>query len=207
MEMFDLRAMIAILHYMENLFAHYDSDVNDILDTDELWKAFPLLKPLIRKLGNGYADYDAIQRAIFSYLLVFAEPPQVSIMGGAKLLAWSVAHHGWRERADRLDVLNVIASVNVFGRQEKNRRLEAYHVSKAQTLRTSILSGDSQVMVELAIHAQCLPEAAPLLVEVLRLNIDRVAPPWDRIDPKLFVERIKGLIRGDSRFDQLCLPF
>ncbi|HVK61640.1 MAG TPA: hypothetical protein VM432_08825 [Bdellovibrionales bacterium] len=202
----ELRAMIPILHYAENLFSRHDTNSNDLLDDDELWRAFPILQPFIKKMGNGKADGERIQKAIFSWILKFGEPPTTDFIGSGKLLAWSIVQGAFKISANRADILKVMASFVTNARQARLASIAAFHKSEAEGLYDLLSRGDRETARKVTSLFQCQEPGIPVVRELLKANASKVAPK-DPIAPEEFTRRVQKILWSDDRLEMYCLPF
>lgn len=203
----EMRVMLPVLHYTESLFATHDKNLNDKLDEHELWAAFPIIRPFIEKMANGKASDIEIQKAIYSYLITFGEPPKPGIIDTGKLIAWRFLHGFFKDEADRLDVINVIGSFGIAARRDRVSKIEAYLKKTRSTLRTSILARDAKTQKEMTELLQCLEPAYPLVGELLRSKIDVLAPGGKTLEAEQFLAHVKPRLEADAKLEQLCLPF
>lgn len=203
----DLRSMSPILHYAENLIVTWDKEVVDgTLSSTELWAAYPVLSLFIGKVAGVEEDW--IKRAVFSWLLVFGEPPEKGRAGTAKLLAWSAARHAWSESADRLGVVNVMSGFVIAGRRARQAQVDEFYTANRATLHARLTKGDEALTVRLAELFQCQPSAVPILTEVMKSRIDDLVPRSAApVDPAPFTRALKGLIRDEPRLERVCQPW
>jgi hypothetical protein len=190
------------------VFSRFDVNSNEVLDTPELWRAFPLVQPVVLQCSNGLAVTEDLQKAIFSWLIVFGEPPKVDLVGGAKILAWSLARHVVNEQADRLDLLKVMGAIGTASREARVKKIgEFWNTKSREQLRAEIVARESGTVSELTALFQCLPTAADTLGADLKHNIDYLFPRGKSVAVESFITGVKSVIAVDPRLNNLCLPF
>jgi hypothetical protein len=206
-----MRAIVPIIHYAESIFATRDFDRTGVLESKELWAAYPVIQPFIKKIGGEAASSEILQRAIFSYLVVFGEPPTADWIGGGQLLAWSVARYMVNEQADRLDVMKVMAGFGIAGRRDRRQKVTDFYkaeiASRPDEYRRRLSSGDPQTVRKLAEQFQCLGE--PLVQSAFRQRVkergDGLVPA--KKDADEFIHRVRAMINSDRRLEFGCLSF
>jgi hypothetical protein len=197
----ELRSMIPIMHYAESIFARHDKDRDDILDDDELDGAFPIMAPFIKKMGNGKADGPKMQKAIYSYLLKYGEPPEPNLMDGGKLL-WQ-RFFGGKKSADRLKVLGVMASFGKASKQARLRDIEKFLKNNKGDVRSVLQKRRADK--KLAELFQCHDDASEMVGETFARLASYVTADGEGIGP--FVARGQLAIASDKRLQMKCLPF
>ena len=202
----EFRAMVPILQYTESLFARHDVDHSGVLENNEIWNAFPILQPFIRKMANGKADDPEMQKAIFSYLLKFGEPPAPTLIDTGKLLAWRLIHGWFKDSASRLDVLKVMGSFAKAGKQTRVQNIKAFLSANKSGLRQKITQMNSTTLVTLTDLFQCRTDASSMVGEALVRNIQNILPSPD-VDPDQFINSVKAALGADPRLTTQCLPF
>jgi hypothetical protein len=213
----DLRSMAPIIQYDESLFLSRDADSNDVLDNGELWSAYSIVRPFIKKIVGPIADGETIQRAIFSWLLYFGEAPKQNWIGGGKIVLWAGARHFVSETADRLNILKVISSFASVARESRVNAIELFWKNRLKDagglrlLRYELESGSSATVRELSALFQCQPEAQATFTTALQLNSKSIFENSERAssieDASAFISGIKTMITADSRLAVSCLPF
>jgi plasmid maintenance system antidote protein VapI len=73
-EMSEIRAMVTVLHYIENIVTLYDKDQNGGLSLEEVRSAFPRFKCFFQAVKPGY--YDFILEEGFASLVFFGTMPE-----------------------------------------------------------------------------------------------------------------------------------
>lgn len=203
----EIRSIVPILHYTENLMMNHDLDGDGTLDTDEVWKAYPTFRGLISEMA-GDSHSELINKTIFSYLLTFGAPPTPGFFGNAGMLAWVVAKTLWSESADRLKILKIIASFNIVGRQKKQEVLEKYLSDNYRKLPT-LLDDPSTPEVEIAALGEafgCRTKTNRALAEQFRreaLNLLKRAGA----NQQFFVSEMKSAVLRNPDFDLRCESF
>ena len=204
----ELRAMIPILTYAENLFATYARNSPDSLDRYEVWEAFPVIQPFISKVAGTTALSDRLARSVYSWLLVFGRPPAPGYIGSGKVLAWSYAQHLWSESTDRLGIIRIIASFNALGAQKRTAAAEAYFDLNQATVKQDWQNGKSTTVADVIDLFQCQETITQHMAEELAKEATRVIPdPPSKFDSRLIVTNLKALIASDQGLNQNCLLF
>jgi hypothetical protein len=202
----EFRSMIPIAHYLESMFARHDENQNGVLDNDELWKAFPLLSPFIRKMGNGKADSEKMQKAIYSYILEFGTIPSTSVGGMIKLGGWYLVHGWFKNEADRTKVLTVIGAFPAAAKATRAQEIEKYYEETDDSLRALVVRKERTNAAKIAELFQCLPEATSLIASDMAQNAERLVPT-KKIGAEAFIAQMKSIIDNDPRLETYCLPF
>ncbi|MES2964388.1 MAG: hypothetical protein V4760_10885, partial [Bdellovibrionota bacterium] len=201
----ELRSMIPILHYAESIFARHDKNRNDILDHDEVWSAFPILQPFIKKMGEGKADGTKMQKAIFSYLLKYGEPPASTLMDTGKLIAWRVLHGFFKDSADRMEVLKLMGSFGKASVQSRIRDIGTFVKKNKGELREVLANRSSANEKKLTELFQCHDDASEIVGEVFAQNAKYMTDGGTDVDQ--FVQRGQMVIAAEPRLRMKCLPF
>jgi hypothetical protein len=201
----DLRGLIPVLHYVENIMTIYDANRNGVLDTEELWKAFPNMSLVIRKMAQGQAEEEWKQKAIFTWILTFRSIPTTDWIGGAKIALWSTGMRLWSGTADRMRLMEVLAAFNDLARSDRNKRLQEFIELRKRNLRNEIASGDPAVIVPLTDLLACQSNASGVLTELFRVNVNVVFGGGSDADK--IAQNMKNLVSKERRLEYLCLPF
>jgi hypothetical protein len=202
----EFRSMIPILHYLESMFARHDVNQNGVLDNDEIWKAFPLLAPFIKAMGNGKADSEKMQKTIYSWILKFGTVPDTSVGGMIKLGGWYLIHGWFNTEADRTKVLTVIGAFPAAAKIARVRDIATYYDANADSLRALVVRKEKTNAAKLAELFQCLPEATPIMASDMAQNAERLVPS-SKIGAEAFTTLMKSMIDQDPRLETYCLPF
>jgi hypothetical protein len=206
----ELRSLSSVLHYAESVIANYDRNSDGKLNSSELWASYPIIEPFIRKLA-GADSSDSINRAIFSYLVVFGEPPASGWIGSGKLLTWSAARHVWWESADRLDVLRVMGGFGIAGRRASVKSADDFFTEQIEPKRNEFVqkleAGDEATVLAIANAFQCVDtaEVTQTLREQLKVKAAELLLP--KATATEFRSRLRQLIESDRRLEFGCLAF
>jgi hypothetical protein len=206
----DLRTMVPILHYAESTLVNFDINRDGTLQANEIWAGFPRFKEFIRRMGQGKAEDEAIQKTIFSYLLTFGRPLSNTWLSKAGLLSWHVAgRHVWSESASRLDVLKVIASLNVFSRAGRVTKIEDFfNRLGSQALERGFRSGDEKILGEAVELFGCPPDAR---ADFSRLASGRAKSIFAsdlglKLTSEKFIANLSHELKADPRLARVCQP-
>jgi hypothetical protein len=112
MDSADTKGFVMVVHYVESIFARFDSDESGSLTWDEVETAFPVFKRSLEEVTceQGHcltSDKDLM--GIFTYLLAYGEPP--SSMG----YVWWRYIKVWPEKkvnADRARLMQLFAQLS-----------------------------------------------------------------------------------------------
>lgn len=212
----DALAMFPVVHYAENLVRIHDRDGNGVLDEKEVNDYFPIIAPFIRKLADGKAEEEWIQREVYEYMLNHGTPPApgswwTAIQIGIDKLKKKI----WKKEATRYDILKIIAGLSVHGRRVRHQKIAEYFEANRFTLKKAMEEGQRDVAAKLTDLFQCLPEATDDFLDMLKRNADNIMEPEKLgrrvyvkyLNADLFTRRIKLLLAKDPRFSGRCLPF
>jgi hypothetical protein len=203
----EFRSMLPIAHYLESMFARHDVNQNGVLDNDELWNAFPLLAPFIKKMGNGKADSEKMQKTIYSWILEFGSVPSTSVGGMIKLGGWYLVHGLFTNEADRTKLLTVIGAFPGAAKAARVQDIATYYDANRDALRALIVRKEKTNAAKLTDLFQCLAEAAPMIASDMAQNADRLVPSGNAIGAEAFTTQMKSMIDNDPRLENYCLPF
>lgn len=203
----EFRSMVPILHYLESIFARFDTNQDAVLANDEVWKAFPLLAPFIKKIGNGAADDEKVQKAVLSWILKFGTLPDTSLVGKAKLMGWYMIYDWFSLESDRERILQVISSFAQAAKNTRAKTISDYYNANKGSLRALLLAREPQTVAKLTEMFQCLAGGAPSLGRDMKANIDALVPAKEKIGADDFIARMKRVIDADSGLEPYCLPF
>lgn len=209
----ELRAMSPILHYAESLFARHDTNRSSLLDQPEVWGIFPLIQPFIRSMAGGTELSQGEERAIYSWLLNYGEPPETTVSGITKLKLYQarMAMGLTTERANIRDVVTILASFNQVGRAKKNRDVVAYYQEHAKEWEAGIARSDRKTFETTRALFQCAAEADVDLARVFlarRTEIFAVDRKLDEDEQaQEFLKRTKTAIQSDPQLQLLCGAF
>lgn len=203
----EMRSMIPIAQYVESMFARHDANQNEVLDDKEIWGAFPLLSPFVKKMGNGSADSVDVQKTILSWILTFGSVPDTSTVGIAKLAGWYLIHGWFSEEADRLKILNVIGSFGQAAKITRVKNITSYYESTQTDLPALMRNREMNTARKMAELFQCLPEAAPMLARDFAADAANLVPTQKPLSTSAFIWRVKQIIDADTALERSCLPF
>lgn len=206
----DARSMFPILYYAENLITTRDKDGNGILDDREVRAYFPVIRPFIQMVGGGAANSEFVQRAIFHYMLVNGTPPPDGTVGILKLALAGVSQKYVEERADRLDILKIMAGFSIHSRRDRAKKIGEFYNEQKENLGRAFSNSDPQVIEKMTAMFQCQPQVKEQVAELLRTHVWEILKKnadaeWP--DPAAFIARIKSLLAAKPEFARWCLPF
>ena len=116
---FDIKAIPAVLHYVESLFTRFDQNTTEILSKQEIFNAFPVFKQLlVRELKKKIPfeiNNEYILKGVFSYVVKYQDfllkPSTMDIAN----LAWMVGVYRLpttKVNANRLNVFNIVCNLS-----------------------------------------------------------------------------------------------
>ena len=202
----DTRSLLPILFYTESLFLTWDKNANDVLDKEEIWSFFPVIQPVLKRMGAGKADTEYMQKAIFTWILAKGEPPPTTLLGGVELALWGLRSTSMDLQASRLDVLKVMSTLAAFNRTNLNEKIATY-VSSEPQLHAKLRAENPAAADQLRELFQCQPSSLSDLTQLLRVHADELAPLSGVGDAAIMTRRLKSLLKTDARFASVCLPF
>ncbi len=231
----EIRALSPILHYVESLFARFDSNRNNQLDPAEGWSSYPLIGPFIQKLVGGDPLTDKIQRALFSWLLTEGEPPNINPQSDyalirffkrnwVKLSVWTRSQIVWlgreldmprsSETATVDSIIKILASFQKVGREKKNRELGEFYLANSQTWSEALERKEPKAYDKTMALLQCSEESREILVRLFAARRSEVFGASER-DKELsddqralnFSQRLKSFVEADPQLSLLCMPF
>ena len=206
----ELRAMLPILHYVESLFVRFDADRSGVLEGDEVWAAFPLIRPFISKLAGGRQLGETLERAVFSWLVYYGEPPDTSTSGKTKLLLWVAGRQFVTERASPENIISILSSFQTVSRRSKDRALQEWFTQNRGQLVRELREGSIQRFEELRRLMHCTETAGLDLRRLIGQGGEALfrGLPSDSDDAApVFAHRIKQQVQGDPRLQLLCQAF
>lgn len=71
----DTDALVMLMHYVETLFARYDTDFSETLNPKEAQKSWTLFKRTLSEIPDAPEDAEQLE-AVFAYILAHGEPPE-----------------------------------------------------------------------------------------------------------------------------------
>jgi hypothetical protein len=202
--------MLPILHYVESLFVRFDADRSGILEGDEVWAAFPLIRPFISKLAGGAQLGETLERAVFSWLVYYGEPPDTSTSGKAKLLLWVAGRQFVTERATPENIISILSSFQTVGRRSKDRALQQWFMQTHGQLARELREGSTQRFEELRRLMHCTESAGLDLRRLIGQGgeaLFRGLPGDSEEAAPTFAQRMKQQVQGDPRLQLLCQGF
>ncbi|HRK08969.1 MAG TPA: hypothetical protein PLZ57_14470 [Pseudobdellovibrionaceae bacterium] len=206
----ELRAMLPILHYVESLFVRFDADRSGVLEGDEVWAAFPLIQPFISKLAGGRQLGETLERAVFSWLVYYGEPPDTSTSGKTKLLLWVAGRQFVTERASPENIISILSSFQTVSRRSKDRALQEWFTQNRGQLARELREGSTQRFEQLRRLMHCTETAGLDLRRLIGQGGEALfrGLPADSDDAApMFAQRIKQQVQGDPRLQLLCQAF
>jgi hypothetical protein len=211
----DIRTMMQVIQYSENLFVRFDRDQNRILSDRELSDAMPVFRNYIFELAhhpsypwnqNWFAD------GVFTYLLSYGSPPDVSFFGGVKFLAWEIKHIVVKSEASRTRLVQVLGGLGSYSRNLKIRKIADFYVSRRRELFMNPGHLSTDVSGELAADFIC---PAATSSEVARLWREQ-APAFSKFLQvqdgstgmgEIFAREFSRRIKFDPILSQKCAVF
>ena len=101
-----------VAQYVETLLKRYDTDGNEILDTVEAMKSYPVLKEVLMKFSGQTSE--SRLRGLLSWLLTHDRPPE-NLIDKAAFFLWCLqSEDSWNVQADRYQLVNVLSIVGNY---------------------------------------------------------------------------------------------
>ncbi|MDX9732428.1 MAG: hypothetical protein RBT63_11705, partial [Bdellovibrionales bacterium] len=210
-ELSELRAMIPVLHYAESLFARFDVNQTGVLEDEEVWSIFPLIRPFIRTVATGVDLSAGEERAIFSWIVRKGEPPSTT-MGGKISLKMYQARLGFLEETATVEtILQILGSFQKVGRESKDRAVLELYRLHAAAWEKKLGSGDEEIMNRTRNLLQCADEAKDSFARLIQMRRADIFSRDERQDDEeqavAFLTRFKTLVQGDPQLQLLCQAF
>jgi hypothetical protein len=105
----DLTRMSMVLHYVEGLFTRFDDNRSGSITLAEARDVYPLFREILKK-ASGMDDDEKVF-AVFTYILQFGRPPETLTEKLYFQFVWKDQPERWTFKADRMQMLNIIASL------------------------------------------------------------------------------------------------
>lgn len=211
MESSEFRVLSPILHYAESLYSRYDADRSGLLEQPEVWGIYPVVVPFLKKLAGDIPDIEGLRQALFSWLILTGRCPERTWFEGAQVFVHITGRGAYRETATVPRIVQVLASFQKVGRDNKNTRLKKYYEQNQLTWENRLVKGDRRVLEETRTILNCTPDADS---ELYRLLVARKAEVFAPLDnwrqssrSSTFADRIKGVVQADPQLQLLCLAF
>ncbi len=206
----DILTGFPVLQYVENLFLRFDHDLDGTLDSDEIWQAFPVIKETIRRLGDGKTESEFVQKAVYSYILTFGEPPAPTIVGNGGLAAWAIARHFYSESADRLKLLQVIGSIAAYSRTVNKSKVADFFSSQKGSIGDLLSRADSQTLNLMRRLFLCQESVQAEFNEAMRSQVNEVVThrgPKGELSSQEFERNVKQVIVAHKVLSRHCAKF
>lgn len=105
-----------IIHYLEYVYARFDSAKNAALQAHEAKRAFPVFKPLLKELAQEQIDSGTIKEsdllAVFTYILKYKEQPNSSsITAIYRWLTWKGSSDSWDLWVTRTEMSQILGYI------------------------------------------------------------------------------------------------
>ncbi len=100
---------IAIMYYVESVFARFDLNASNKLTQAEAKLAFPLIRPILAKV-SGYTTDDWLY-PIYTYLMRYGESPEASFTSKIQFLWWKANSSSWQFAANRYRLVKILANL------------------------------------------------------------------------------------------------
>lgn len=106
----EFSVMVMVAHYSESVMTRYNADADDILSTEEIWKAYPTFKGFIVKTlrGRCMSADEWMTESVFRYIISKGMIPEDSGWTRFDFITGSL---WWRETLDRGRVIEVFSSI------------------------------------------------------------------------------------------------
>ncbi len=204
----DTEAMSLILSYTESVFINHSHAHNGELDTQDVWDIYPLMRGFIERASNGAAKNEFIKKAAYSYLITFGEMPSAD--GFANLVkfgSWTVLREFHKETAYVGDIIKVISTFSLAGKNSKIKAAEAYFTAHKDTIEADVRAKNPKTMADLKDLLFCTDDVASYLDTTLVKDADEIFTKNPAYDATSFHKTIEKIIIGDPKLNLECLDF
>ncbi len=200
----DTEAMALILSYTENIFINHNQAHDGVLNSSDIWSTYPIMEGFIEKASNGQAKKDWMKELVYSYLITIGEIPEgksiLHISTDAKVLL-----HFKKETARVPNIVKVISSFSILGKNGKIKDLEAYYNQNKDNLETKIQNKDPKTMADLLKLYYCTDESLGDFTAKISHGARQIFTSG--IDASEFHKNTEKLIKADPMLILECLPF
>ena len=202
----DTEAMALILSYTENIFINHSHAQNGMLDTEDIWRTYPIMRGFIEKASNGAAKTEFIKKGAYSYLIMFGEMPNVDhLLGMAKFGIWAVVRSFQKEIAHVPDMIKVISTFSLAGKAKKIKAIETYFTANKDMLEANMTNKEPKTLTDLKVLFFCSDDSIQDFTEKMKAGVPQIFSSG--VDATQFHKNIEQLIKADVKLRLECLPF
>ncbi len=199
-----MRTVVPIIYYTESIFIRYDKDKSGILENDEAWDIFPIMKNTINDVSNGAANTEWKQRMVFARLLLTGEPPLDDWRKYLNTpLDW-LKEKWYKPSTDRLGIINLISAIATTSQANAIKSIKGMYEAKRGTIVNEFRSGSTVVLDQLHELSRCSPDSLEDFRKIMQKQSVFIFSPTQKPDEKgeeytgdTFVRRLQLVIQSD----------
>lgn len=195
-----MRTVVPILYYTESIFNRYDKDRSGVLENNEAWEIFPIMKNTIQDVSNGAANTEWKQRMVFARLLLTGEPPPDDWRKYLSTpLDW-LKEKWYKPSTDRLGIINLISAIATTGRADAIKAIKGMYETKHGTIANEFRSGSTVVLDQLHELSRCSPDSLEDFRKVMQRQAPFIFSPGEngeKYTGDTFVRRLQLVIQSD----------
>lgn len=195
-----MRTVVPIIYYTESIFNRYDIDKSGVLENDEAWAIFPIMKNTINDVSNGTANTEWKQKMVFARLLLTGEPP---LDDWRKYLStpidW-VKERWYKPSTDRLGIINLISAIATTNRTNALKSIKALYEAKSGTIVNEFRSGSTVIFDQLHDLSRCSPDSLEDFRSIMQKQAGFIFAPdekGEKYSGDTFVRRLQRVIQSD----------
>lgn len=195
-----VRTLIPILYYIESIYLRFDKNHSGILENDEAWEIFPLMKNTIKVVSNGAADTEWKQKMVFARLLMSGEPPPDDWTKYFVTTKDWLKEKWYKPSVDRLGIVHLIGAITTTTRKNAVKAIVKIYDDKKETIQSEMQNG-YVILDQLHEISRCSPGSLQRFRQVMQANVSYILAPRNdnqKYDGQTFVFRLQTLIRKDK---------
>lgn len=196
MDSSSVRTLVPILYYIESIYTRFDKNHSGILENDEAWEIFPLMKKTIELVSNGAANAEWKQKMVFSRLLMSGEPPPDDWTKYVVTPKDWIKEKWYKPSVDRQGVVNLISAITTTSRKNTIKAIGKIYDTKKDTIQSEFQNG-YVILDELHELSRCSPASLPMFRSVMQKYTSYIfasRKDGKKYDGEAFVFRLQNLI-------------
>jgi hypothetical protein len=208
MDSSSIRTIVPILYYTESIFTRYDANHNGVLENQEAWEIFPIMKNTIRDISNGAAQTERIQKMVFAKLLLSGEPPPDDWRRFIDTPVAAIREWFTRPSIDRMGVIKLIAAIASTSRTNAIKAIKTIYDQNRGTLLQEFRAGSIVILDQLHDLNRCAPDSQENFRRIMQQHADSIFAPasGQEYDSTTFVRRIQTVIQRSAAIKEQCQP-